>query len=63
MDPAVSLESPADSFLLEMIGYRQETAQMPPDGRLDDTSLEILAKWINIGLPYPVQDSDNPTRC
>ena len=32
--PAVSLESPADSFLLEMVGYGQETAQMPPDGRL-----------------------------
>jgi len=56
--PAVSLENPADSFLLEMVGYSQETAQMPPDGRLDDTSLEILAKWINIGLPYPVQDTD-----
>ena len=56
--PAVSLENPADSFLLEMVGYDQETAQMPPDGRLDDTSLEILAKWINIGLPYPTQDSN-----
>ena len=56
--PAVSLENPADSFLLEMVGYGQETAQMPPDGRLDDASLEILAKWINIGLPYPVQDND-----
>ena len=56
--PAVSLENPADSFLLEMVGYGQETAQMPPDGRLDDTALEILAKWINLGLPYPVQDID-----
>ena len=56
--PAVSLENPADSFLLDMVGYGQETAQMPPDGRLDDTSLEILAKWINLGLPYPVQDID-----
>ena len=55
---AVSLENPADSFLLQMIGYGQETAQMPPDGKLDDASLEILAKWINIGLPYPVQDTD-----
>ena len=53
---AVSLESPVDSFLLEMVGYGQETAQMPPDGRLDDASLDILAKWIDIGLPYPVQD-------
>ena len=56
--PAVSLENPADSFLLEMVGYGQEMAQMPPDGRLDDTALEILAKWINLGLPYPVQDTD-----
>ena len=55
---AVSLENPDDSFLLEMVGYGQETAQMPPDGRLDDASLEILAKWINIGLPYPAQDSN-----
>ena len=56
--PAVSLENPAESFLLEMVGYGQEMAQMPPDGRLDDPSLEILAKWINLGLPYPVQDID-----
>ena len=56
--PAVSLENPAESFLLEMVGYGQEMAQMPPDGRLDDTVLEILAKWINLGLPYPVQDTD-----
>lgn len=60
--PAVSLENPTDSFLLEMVGYGQETAQMPPDGKLDDPDLEILAKWINIGLPYPVQDTDvHPT--
>ncbi len=56
--PAVSLENPADSFLLDMVGYGQETAQMPPDGRLDEADLEILAKWINLGLPYPVQDAD-----
>ena len=56
--PAVSLENPADSFLLEMVGYGQETAQMPPDGKLDDADLEILAKWINIGLPYSIQDTD-----
>ena len=55
---AVSLENPADSFLLQMVGYGQETAQMPPDGRLDDATLEVLTKWINIGLPYPVQDTD-----
>lgn len=55
---AVSLEKPAESFLLEMVGYGQETAQMPPDGKLDDDSLEILATWIKLGLPYPDQDSN-----
>ncbi len=55
---AVSLEEPDDSFLLEMVGYGQETAEMPPDGKLDDASLEVLAKWINMGLPYPDQDGN-----
>jgi len=58
--PVVSLEKLSDSFLLEMIGYGQETAQMPPDGKLDDESLETLAKWINIGLPYPTTTNDDP---
>ena len=49
--PAVSLENPAQSFLLEMIGYRQETAEMPPDGRLNDTQIETLAKWVYMGIP------------
>lgn len=58
---AVSLENPTESFLLEMVGYGQDTAQMPPDGKLDDDSLEILAEWINIGLPYPTTtDDDQP---
>ena len=59
--PAVSLKKPTDSFLLEMVGYGQETAQMPPGDRLDDESLEILAKWIKLGLPYPAQDIDAET--
>ncbi|MCE2399886.1 DUF1553 domain-containing protein [Candidatus Poribacteria bacterium] len=54
----VSLDNPNQSLLLEMVGYNQETAQMPPDGKLDDASLEILAKWINIGLPYPTLEND-----
>ena len=28
--PAASLENPADSFLLEMVGSGEEVAQMPP---------------------------------
>ncbi len=62
--PAVSLENPAQSFLLEMIGYRQETAEMPPDGRLNDTQIETLAKWVYMGIPYtttgvePIPETD-----
>ncbi len=55
--PAISLENPTDSFLLEMIGVGQDTALMPPEGKLDESSLEILTNWINIGLPYPANVS------
>ncbi|MCG9127171.1 DUF1553 domain-containing protein [Candidatus Poribacteria bacterium] len=51
--PAVSLEKPEESFILEMIGYGDETAQMPPDGKLDDSTLQVFYKWIKLGLPYP----------
>ena len=44
--PAVTLEKPDESFILEMVGYGKETAQMPPDGKLDDTLLQVLYEWI-----------------
>lgn len=53
--PAVSIENPEDSFILDMVGYGQETAQMPPDGKLDDSILQVLYEWIKLGIPFPSQ--------
>ena len=57
--PAVTLEKPDESFILEMVGYGKETAQMPPDGKLDDSLLQVLYDWIKIGIPYPTSKIEN----
>ncbi|RKU31746.1 hypothetical protein C6497_00930 [Candidatus Poribacteria bacterium] len=57
--PAVNLEIPDESFILEMVGYGQDNAQMPPDGKLDDSLLQILYDWIKIGIPYPTHSTKN----
>lgn len=57
--PAVSLENPDESFILEMVGYGKETAQMPPDGKLDDSLLQVFYEWIKLGLPFPTERIEN----
>ncbi len=51
--PAVDLGAPGVSLLLDMISYRDAEHQMPPDGKLDDKELAILADWVKRGLPMP----------
>ncbi len=57
--PAVTLEKPDESFILDMVGYGKETAQMPPDGKLDDSILQVFYEWIKLGLPFPSQRIEN----
>ncbi len=48
--PAIDLESPGDSLLLEAINY--ESYEMPPDGRLSDNDIEAMTKWVMMGAPW-----------
>ena len=52
--PAIDLENPENSLLLEAINY--ESVEMPPDGQLDDDQIEILTKWVQMGAPWPGSD-------
>ncbi|MCA8993181.1 MAG: DUF1549 domain-containing protein, partial [Planctomycetaceae bacterium] len=52
--PAISLESPAESLLLEAVRY--ESLEMPPDGRLKDAEIAALATWLEMGAPWPGDD-------
>lgn len=50
--PAVNLQNPEKSLLLDMISYRDGDHEMPPDGKLKDADIERLKKWVALGIPY-----------
>ena len=48
---AVNLKRPEKSLLLEAINYELEGYEMPPSGKLPADQIEILKRWIRMGLP------------
>ncbi|MFP6894877.1 MAG: DUF1549 domain-containing protein, partial [Opitutales bacterium] len=54
--PAVDLEKPEASLIFEMISYKDEDHQMPPDGKLADEQAATLAEWVKRGLPFHPED-------
>src|SRR5262245_33303669 len=49
--PAVSLEKPDDSSLLAAINY--QSFEMPPKGKLPQPQIDVLTRWVKLGLPWP----------
>ena len=58
--PAVDLEFPEASMLLEAINY--ESLEMPPSGKLDQGAIDVLTEWVMMGAPYapPVGGEPEP---
>lgn len=54
--PAVDLDDPAESVLLDAINYG--SYEMPPAGKLPDEAIEILTRWVNQGMPWPAADAE-----
>src|SRR5262245_60869504 len=52
--PVVSVSAPEESTLLEAINYR--TYEMPPKGKLPQAQIDVLARWVKMGLPWPGGD-------
>lgn len=50
LGPAVSLETPNESTLLQAVNY--DGLEMPPDGKLSDAEIAVLTKWVKLGLPW-----------
>ena len=50
--PAAVPGRPKESLLVEVIHYVEEP-KMPPKGKLSDSDIETLTKWIQIGMPWP----------
>jgi hypothetical protein len=62
--PAVTLDQPAESLILQAIRY--EGPEMPPSGKLPRAEIDALTQWVKDGLAWPVgagrgQISSSPT--
>src|SRR5262245_42203922 len=55
--PAVSLDNPDESTLLEAINHRGY--EMPPKGKLPQTKIDVLTRWVKLGLPWPNGEKGN----
>ena len=58
--PAVDLENPSSCLLLQMVSYKDEDHQMPPIGQLPQKKIDALRRWIEMGLPFPMEDEIVP---
>jgi hypothetical protein len=50
--PAVTIDDPDDSLLIQAIEY-QDGLEMPPDDKLPDDVIADFRKWIEMGAPDP----------
>ena len=55
--PSADLKKPNKSLLLEAVRY--ESLEMPPDTHLKKEEIDLLALWVEMGLPWP--DEKTPT--
>ena len=52
--PAIVPGKPNDSLLIQSVRY--ESFEMPPDGKLAESEIRILEKWVRMGAPDPRSD-------
>jgi mono/diheme cytochrome c family protein len=48
---AIEPGAPDASLLLEAVRY--ESYEMPPSGKLPDEAIDVLARWVEMGAPWP----------
>jgi hypothetical protein len=54
---AVVPGKPDESLLIKAVRY--DELEMPPRGKLSDKEINLLAKWIQIGAPFPAGSDDD----
>ena len=51
--PSLVPGDPERSLLVEAVTYKNEDLQMPPSGRLSDSQIASLRRWVEMGAPDP----------
>ncbi len=54
----VKLEQPAESLLIEAVEHRGGM-QMPPNGKLAESEIAVLRRWVELGIPWPTTAKDS----
>ncbi|MBS0206783.1 MAG: DUF1549 domain-containing protein [Planctomycetes bacterium] len=59
--PVLVAGKPDESLLIKAVRYLDPKLQMPPEGKLADTEIELLSKWVQDGafIPDYGQDAGN----
>ncbi len=47
---AIDLAAPEESLLLSAINY--DSYEMPPSGKLSKSDIEIITRWVHMGVPW-----------
>ena len=53
--PALVPGDPDASLLMRAVRYKDSELQMPPENKLSDAEIDLLAQWIKMGAPDPRQ--------
>lgn len=51
--PLIATDHPEQSLLLRSVRHEGDAPKMPPKGKLKDTEIADLARWVKQGAPYP----------
>ena len=60
--PAVVPGNPRASLLIRAVGYQDAELKMPPKQKLSDDQVSILARWVELGAPWPKEEGAGPPR-
>src|SRR5439155_15733944 len=55
--PAVRLDQPEQSLLLQAVNYQD--LKMPPKGKLSQAQIDILTRWVKLGVPWPASGASS----
>lgn len=58
--PLIVQGEPDRSLLITAVSYRDSDLRMPPDGKLSDSQLADLKRWVEIGAPHPDANTNSP---
>jgi hypothetical protein len=50
--PAAVAGKPEESLLLRAVRY-EDTPRMPPRGKLTERQVDVMTRWVKLGLPWP----------